>query len=393
MNVARAHRRVLGLSVLLLLAAPAGAQKTSRPAPAAPQVAAGLPATLAPLYQKFRPAALEIDDCAPAEEDPQCEDPNGLGSGVLVSADGSVLTAYHVVFGADRLQAVTLDRKRYPVTVVGFDEPHDLALLKIDVKGAPFVPLAPQAPRVGQLALAIGNSGGKFLQPKSGRLLALDAQAGRADFPPGTLQLDAPLAPGDSGGPILNEAGQLIGITSYIRLQPGPKTDALPPTASVAAYRATLNTSSYAVPVTASSALLAQLRAGLKREAPVVGISTSLADYELPVSFFRNLGLGGRVGFVFDRVIPGGPADTAGLRPLKATRFDENGVPTHATGDVITAVNGTGVSDYLQFLAAIRSHSVGDQVTLTVYRDGALTPLRFTVKLAPRTISLGQTKP
>ncbi|WP_407569965.1 S1C family serine protease [Deinococcus altitudinis] len=392
MNAALARRGVWCLSILLLTA-PGLAQKTETSSGKKSDVLAPSP-VLNNVFQRVRPASVQISDCDTVARDPGCTDPNGLGSGVLISADGSILTAYHVVFGASRLEAVTLDKRHYPVTVVGFDEPHDLALLKINIAGAPFVPLALVAPRVGQAALAIGNSGGKFLQPKTGKLLALNAEATRADFPPGTLQLTAPLAPGDSGGPILNEAGQLIGITSYIGIKTTSRTEALPSTATPAAVMATLETASYAVPVTASSELLVQLRAGLKREAPIVGInSAGLPEDGLTSSLLAQLGLGNRLGFVFTGVVQGGPADVAGLRPLTATKFDAQGVPTHATGDVITQVDGKRVTNYLEFLAAIRSHQVGDQVTLTVYRDGGAKPLSIPVTLAPRTVSLGQTKP
>ncbi|WP_424951066.1 S1C family serine protease [Deinococcus sp.] len=387
MNAARALRPVWCLSALLLLAAPAAGQNTETGVRAGtlaapPRVAS---AALNTVFQKNRLAAIRIEDCPPVADDPTCKEPDGIGSGVLISADGSALTAYHVVFGATRLEAVTLNKKRYQVSVVGFDEQHDLALLKINISGAAFVPLAAQAPRVGQAALAIGNAGGKFLQPKTGTLLALDAAAGRADFPPGTLQLDAPLAPGDSGGPILNEAGQLIGITSYIRLDDSGATKA---------GSASPKVTSYAVPVTSGSDLLAQLRAGVKREAPILGITTTSSLTEgLTARFFSDLGLGNRVGYVFTQLVKGGPADLAGLHPLVATTFDDKGVPTHATGDVITAVDAQPVSDYLEFLAAIRSHQVGDQVTLTVFRDGGAKPLSIVVTLAPRTVSLGQNKP
>ena len=404
MNAARAPRGIWCLSVLLLLAAPGLAQKAERSsgkktsASAATKPAAvkpaGITGAMTGVFQATRTASLRLEDCPPVAEDPDCKDPNGIGSGVLISADGNVLTAYHVLFDSSRLEAVTLDKKRYPMTVVGFDETHDLALLKINIVGAPFIPITPTVPKIGQTALAIGNSGGKFLQPKVGKLLALDAAAGRADFPAGTLQLDAPLAPGDSGGPILNDAGQLIGITSYIRLKPTARTGALPPTASYAAYTATLETTSYAVPVTAGSALLAQLQGGLKREAPVVGIQTSSELTEgLTAKFFSSLGLGNRVGFVFNSVVEGGPADLAGLHPLKVITKDSKDVPTRATGDVITAIDSKAVTNYDDFLAAVRSYEVGDKVTLTVYRDGAAKPLSIAVTLAPRTISLGRSKP
>ncbi len=416
MTTARAFRPLWALSLLLLAApgrplaqasgtapqgktqptqsqpvqtGPAQAQPAQRAVPGARPFrttpVASLDAKFASLFQKARPATVEIDDCPPVASDPGCKDPDGIGSGVLISADGSMLTAYHVVFGAKRLEAVTLDKKRYPITVVGFDEPRDLALLKINVSGAKFVPLAERAPQVGQGALAIGNSGGGFLQPKSGRLLGLNAEAGRADFPAGTFKMDAPLAPGDSGGPILNEAGQLIGISSYIRYEP-----ALVSTSG--GQDSEPQMSSYAVPVSVSSPLLADLRRGVKREAPVAGITASTELDDLAPAFFQQLGLGDKVGFVFVDVVKGGPAERAGLRPLKATSFDKNGVPTRATADVITAVDDKPVQNFVDFLAAVRSHQVGDKVTLSIIRDGASTPLKVPLTLAPRTITVSQNR-
>ncbi|GGR01696.1 S1C family serine protease [Deinococcus ruber] len=398
MNALRARWPLRLLSVALLLSS-ASAQNVSaqssktHPATAAPQAATTptISPQLSAVFQKNRAAALRIEDCPSKAEDPTCADPNGIGSGVLISSGGEVLTAYHVVYGSTRLEAVTLDKKRYPLTVVGFDDQHDLALLKINIAGAPFVPISSQPPRVGQAALAIGNAGGQFLKAKSGKLLALDAEAGLASFPPGTLKLDAPLAPGDSGGPVLNAQGQLIGITSYIRYQPadsassGSKSEASQATASLDDLQLT----SYAVPVTEGSALLAQLRGGLKREAPVVGLGADgLPEDGLPIQFFHDLGLGNTIGFAFTSVVRGGPADLAGLRPLGHVTYDANNVPNHATGDVITAVEGKPVTSFLDFLSAIRAHQVGEKVTLTVVRDGGATPLKIPVTLAPRSILL-----
>ena len=371
-------------------------QSKNHTAPLIAQTAATAAApTISPkltsVFQKNRAAALRIEDCPSKAQDPTCSDPNGIGSGVLISASGEVLTAYHVVYGSTRLEAVTVDKKRYPLTVVGFDDQHDLALLKINVSGAAFVPISSQPPRIGQAALAIGNAGGQFLKAKSGKLLALDADAGLASFPPGTLKLDAPLAPGDSGGPVLNEQGQLIGITSYIRYQPVTNTDSTQGSKTKpflgSAAQPDLQLTSYAVPVTSDSALLAQLRGGLKREAPVVGLGADgLPEDGLPTEFFHDLGLGNTIGFVFTSVVRGGPADLAGLRPLGHITYDDAGVPTHATGDIITAVNSQSVRSYLDFLAAIRAHQVGEKVMLTVVRDGGATPLKIPVTLAPRSI-------
>ncbi|MFC4456315.1 S1C family serine protease [Deinococcus sonorensis] len=379
MNAARA---LTVLSVAVLMSVSALAQTSSTPQSAQrarPDTAASkdrstptpvLPAALQSVFQKTRPASLELLAC----QNVVCAEPDGIGSGVLISADGSVLTAYHVVYDSKLLVAVTLDKKRYPVTVVGFDEAHDLALLKINIQNAPFVPLAAQPPKVGQPALAIGNAGGNFLLPKSGQLLGLDTGSERADFPSGTLKMSAPLMPGDSGGPILNSEGQLIGITSYISVEGSMQQP---------------NITSYAVPVSQGSSLLSDLKSGVKREAPVVGVDASgLPDGTLPASVLQDLGLGSTVGFLFTGVVAGGPADKAGLHPLTPTAFDKNRVPTHATADVITAVDGQRVQNYIEFLNAVRGHQVGERVTLTVIRNGNSTPLKIPVTLAPRTILL-----
>ncbi|MFC6591822.1 S1C family serine protease [Deinococcus lacus] len=180
----------------------------------------------------------------------------GLGTGFFIEADGQVLTAYHVVSEGRFFQVQTLAGRRYPARLVAFDAAADTALLQVDSKEIfPTLPISPKKPRPGQPVLAIGNSGGDFLQPRQGRLLRLDAAAGRADFPQGTLEMDAPLAPGDSGGPILNRQGQVIGVVSYVRVGDSGETE-----------------TSYAIPLVEGSDLLAALKAGEQRDHPVVGL-------------------------------------------------------------------------------------------------------------------------
>ncbi|MFD1731887.1 S1C family serine protease [Deinococcus malanensis] len=212
----RLTRPALILSLLLTLGpAPASQAQTAEPAarPATVKPAATPPAplnsnelrTLQTLFPKVRPATLRIEECPPND----CSDPDGVGTAFLISEDGLALTAYHVVFGAKNLSAVTVDRKRYKVEILGFDDQRDVALLRVNVpKGTPFLPVAAARPKIGETALAVGNGAGAFLQAKTGRLIGLDADAGRADFPPGTLELTAPLQPGDSGGPVLNAKGK-----------------------------------------------------------------------------------------------------------------------------------------------------------------------------------------
>lgn len=324
--------------------------------------------TLSALFTKARPATLRIEQC-PVKN---CVEPDGLGSGVLISEDGLALTAYHVVFQARSLSAVTSDKKRYAVEVIGYDDQHDLALLRVNVPaGTPYLPLAQKAPVVADPVLAIGNGGGQFLRPKTGRLLALNAQANRADFPPGTLQLSAALIPGDSGGPILNAAGEVTGIVSYIRAS---TADGEPTEADITAY---------AVPVTATDSRIADLKNGSKKDAPIIGVTLDgnfALLSALPEKLFaqanKELGLqlGTTPGAFFTSVRPNSPAAKAGLQALRYDRNDKL-----VRGDLVTAVNGKRVVNFSEFQYAVRAYAPGDTVNLSVVRAGKTITLPLTL--------------
>lgn len=369
-------RALLGaLLALPLWTSPVAAQ-TAAPAPSVTERRASTPqpapltaaeeTRLQALFQKARPATLRIEQCAPT----RCDNPDGVGSAVLISADGLALTAYHVVEGAQNLSAQTLDRKRYAVEVVGYNDQDDLALLRVKVPaGTPFLPLATGTPGVGNIALAIGNGNGDFLRAKTGRLTGLTADAGRADFPPGTLELNAPVVPGDSGGPVLNATGQVTGIVSYIRLE-GRRSRA------------------YAVPVTTTDPRLTALKAGEKRDAPVIGISLGGPFgnlFFLPERGFselsRVLKLGDTPGAFFTGVSRGSPAEKAGLQPLQLDGNDER-----ISGDIVTAVNGKRIVNFSEFQYAVRAFRPGDTVTLTVLRAGKTlqVPVTLTGRSAVR---------
>lgn len=371
-----------GLIVTLALLLGAGTAQVQIPASKAPasgaaqrRVTAPAPlsvsetAALRALYQKLRPATLRLEDCPPND----CREPDGVGSGFLIGG-GYALTAYHVVFDSKNLSAVTLDKKRYPVQVVGYDDQADLALLRVNVPvGTPFIPLASARPAVGDPLLVIGNGNGDFLTLKTGRLTGLNADAGRADFPPGTLELNAQIVPGDSGSPIINARGEVVGVGSYITLsgQPGSPITA------------------YAVPVTRGDAKLADLRQGVKRDAPVIGIGLELPPELSPVTALPpesfaaftqayHLDLGSTPGAFFTSVVPGSPAAQAGLQPLRLDQKSQR-----LSGDVVTAVNGQRIFNFSDFQYAVRRYQPGQTITLSVLRAGKTLELQLT--LAPRT--------
>ena len=353
-NTLRA-RLSAALLLALLAAAPSSAQPVTQPPNTAPKVAAA-----DPLFTKTRPATFRLEQRSASDPN----EPDGLGTGFFIGKDGLGLTAYHVVFGAKALSAKTLSGARYPLQVVGYDENNDVAVVRVKVPGSvPFLPLAALPPKIGEGALAIGNGGGAFLLPKRGTLRELNVKSDRADFPSGTLKLDAPLIPGDSGGPIINAKGEAIGIVSYIQV--GSDSSA-----------------SYAVPVTRSSPLLAALEKGQKVDASVVGVNQdnlgALFD-NLRDEAFPALGLGPKPGVVFTGVERSSPASKAGLVPLsQLTPGSQDTLPTFS-GDVILAVDGQPVRRFLDLLQQIRPRRVGETVNLSVQRGDKLVNLKLTL--------------
>lgn len=292
------------------------------------------------LFDDARAATFKLDETG--------ADGEGYGTGFFISADGYALSAYHVVEGAKTLTGTTPNNKTFALEVIGFDAAHDLALLKYNTKDkVAFLPLSSGIPPIGEPVLAIGNSGEQFLQPRAGKLLSLDAVAGRADFPPDTLEMSAPLDSGDSGGPILNSRGEVIGVVSYIRQD-------------AKGFR------SFAVPVRQKLPILADLQAGIKRDVPALGITSAL-DGPISEALFSTLGLGKKQGAVIEQVIPNSPAAKAGLRSLRDLTPKGAEIPM-IEADVIIALNGFDTPTFDELLNQIRQKRIGDQVLLTVQR-------------------------
>jgi S1-C subfamily serine protease len=339
------------LPVLLILALGAYLLSQGQPTftlvPREPVVSAplpgALPAATQALFEQARPATVRVESL-----DPQTREA-GLGTGFFISETGQVLTAYHVVSLGRLFQVSTLEGRTYRATVTAFDARADVALLEVQGRGPfPYLQLESRAPKVGETVLAIGNSGGDFLQPRRGRLLRLGAEAGRADFPQGTLEMNAPLAPGDSGGPIIDGAGRAIGVVSYISVDGSGQTRR-----------------SYAVPVVDGDNLITALRTGEKRDAPVVGIVFD------PV----HSGLTTPAGGVIGRVVENSPAARAGLRGSAYDR-DDNLI---SLGDVITTVGGERTRDANEVIRAIRGAEVGDTVTIGYLRGQQPQETRITL--------------
>jgi serine protease Do len=328
-------------------------------------------------FDLARPATLRVEArCAPAVGGRQVL---GVGTGFFFQADGALLTAYHVVDTAGAsldcpvsYVGVDTERREYRLEIVGFDAYMDLAVMRAEVDGlVPFIPLASSLPNPGTAVVAIGNSRGDFLAARAGQVTRLGVRAGRADFADETIELTNSLAPGDSGGPVVTSRGEAVGVVSYISFDPGGMRSDMPLPPFLMGLPLPRQFAAYAVPVEATSTLVAALLDGAERDVPVIGFSWQQGfDYD-PATF--DVDLGPRPGPIVGSVAIGGPAARAGLRPYSVQPVldaEGNRVGSTAEADVIVAVDGVATPTFASLLAVVRSKAIGQVVELTVQRGG-----------------------
>ena len=261
---------------------------------------------------------------------------NALGSGVIVGADGIVVTNHHVVAGATEITVVLSDRREYDAKVLGSDERSDVAVLKLKTKGdkLPTLPFGDsEALEVGDLVLAIGNPFGFSQSVTSGIVSALSRSKGPNDY--GTfIQTDAAINPGNSGGALVNMSGQLVGINSWIAS----------PTGSYVGI-------GFAIPSTLVKAVLNSITQTGKVVHAYVGLSGQAVSQDIA----QNLGLAKPEGILISQVAKGGPAAAAGIRP----------------GDIIVAINGKPVDDPESMRFRLATLPMGSVAHITFLRGGS----------------------
>ena len=274
--------------------------------------------------------------------------PRGTGSGFVWDTLGHVVTNNHVIEGASEAIVRLNDGRSYSASLVGSSPAHELTVLRISVPFdlPPPVPVGTSADlKVGQKVFAIGNPFDLDYTLTSGLVSALDRSLEDEDgmLIEHLIQTDAAINPGNSGGPLLDSAGRLIGINTAIYSPSG-------------AYAGI----GFAVPVDTVNRVVPELIAKGRYVRPSIGINVD-ADINRLVT--RQLDV---EGVLVLRVIPGSAAEAAGLR---ATEVDGRGdiVP----GDVILAVDGKSVDSVSALLGLLDDYSVGDRVTLKVWRDGS----------------------
>lgn len=283
---------------------------------------------------------------------PNCsEKQSSLGSGVIVEANGTVVTNNHVVEGADDIKVALPDGREFPCKVVLRDDRVDLAVLKIDTKESfPTLPIGnSDAVEVGDLVLAIGNPFGVGQTVTSGIVSALARnQVVRNEFG-FFIQTDASINPGNSGGALMNMKGELIGINTAIFSRGGGS-----------------NGIGFAIPANLVKVFLASADAGVKSfERPYVGASFDAVTSEVA----EALGLNKARGALVVKVSEGGPAAKAGLK----------------AGEIITAVDGISVEHPDALLYRLTTAGLGKSVKLTVVENGREEQLPLTLDRAPET--------
>jgi S1-C subfamily serine protease len=272
------------------------------------------------------------------------EVPQGSGSGFIWNRQGHIVTNYHVIYGADSIQVVLDDQSTHDARIIGVDPDHDLAVLQITGKADTLMPLEignSQDLRVGQRVLAIGNPFGLDHTLTTGVVSALGRSIKSVNDRTieGAIQTDAAINPGNSGGPLLNSAGQLIGVNTQI----------VSPSGAFSGI-------GFAVPVDIVKRVVPQLIQYGKVIRPGLGISL------IPDSIAGRWGI---KGIVIAKVLPGSMADKAGLQGLEETA---NG--RIRLGDVITAIDGEAIRTYDDLARMLDRHNVGDRIKLGIRRSG-----------------------
>ncbi|MGB9858081.1 MAG: S1C family serine protease [Dictyoglomaceae bacterium] len=280
---------------------------------------------------------------------------SGVGSGFIIDPKGYIITNYHVVEGARKIDVTLSEGQRYKGRLVGYDKRSDLAVIKIDGDNFPYLPLGNSDNlQPGQFAIAIGNPYGLNRTVTLGIISALN----RTIIEPNgvrlenLIQTDAAINPGNSGGPLLNIKGEVIGINTAIR------SDA--------------QGIGFAIPINKAKEIADKLIKEGKVTYPWIGIK----GYAIEPDYLNYIKFPVEKGVVIAEVVPGSPADKAGLRGGDRQIYIDD-TPLIIGGDIIIKIDGKPVETMEELRSEVQKRKVGDWVTLTYIRGNK----EYTVKL------------
>lgn len=299
----------------------------------------------------------------------------GQGSGFILDKQGHILTNNHVVEGAQSVEVTLANKKKYKATVLDKDKAHDIALLQIN--NAPDLQPATLADSthlmVGQRVYAIGNPFGFQGTMTRGIISALRS----VQLPSGmkidnAIQTDASVNPGNSGGPLLNSHGEVIGITTMIASNPNGGAEQ---SAGIG----------FAIPISTAKAVLDDIA----RYGRVRRPSMDAVTLEISPDLAQQIGLPADYGVLIQRVLPGGAADRAGLHG-GSQRAYLGFMPIVLGGDLIVKIDGQDITSKQDLSNALNQHHAGDTITVTVFRGQRRMDMKVTLSDASQQPTQGE---
>jgi S1-C subfamily serine protease len=320
------------------------------------------------VYRAASPAVVNITTTAVAYDfflNPVPKE--GTGSGAIIDRSGHILTNFHVIDGARRLEVTLADGGKWQARAIGVDPSNDLAVIKIDAPAEKLtiIPLGDSSKLVvGQKVLVIGNpfglertltggivsSVGRSIRAENGRLIR------------GIIQTDAAINPGNSGGPLLNSSGEIIGVSTAIFSPSGGSVGV-----------------GFAVPINTAKRIISQLISRGYVARPYLGIS----GHEIFPALAQALRLPVNEGIMVVEVTPGSPAQQAGVRGGDRAVQVGNMI-VRMGGDIITQVDQVKVRTFEELSDFIDSKQPGDMVTLTLNRQGRPSAVEVRLRERPR---------
>ena len=338
------------------------------PAPASFAKANGTAESIQEIYRSASPGVVQVTSTSIVSQDPffGAQEARSLGSGFVIDKAGHIVTNYHVVQGARKVEVNFSGNDRVPAKVVGTDPSTDVAVLEIDAQARALTPLPlgnSDAVRVGDAVVAIGNPFGLERTVTAGIVSALQRQI---QAPNGftidkAIQTDAPINHGNSGGPLLDTRGQVIGINSQIESDSGGNVGI-----------------GFAVPVNTVKEVASQILRTGKVEHAYLGIEMQAIDqnlyeiFRLPVS----------KGVLIAAVRPSSPAAKAGLKGGNR-QVVVDGVSYALGGDIVTAADGKQMASPDDLRSLVMSKDPGDAITLEVERGDSTRTVSVTLGRQP----------
>ena len=286
----------------------------------------------------------------------------GQGSGFVLDKQGHILTNYHVIADAQKIEVATYDKHRYRARVIGRDASHDLALLQIEAPNlVPSVLADSKNLQVGQKVYAIGNPFGLQGTMTTGIISAIRSIHSPQGNPiENAIQTDAAINPGNSGGPLLNSRGEVIGINSLI----ATGNEGVEQNAGIG----------FAIPIDTAKAVLGDFQKYGRVRRPSLGIVSLPIDPGLAA----QIGLPVDYGVLIQRTLPNGAAERAGLHGGSEVALYGN-IQIYLGGDLIVGIDDQEVTSTQDISDIMNRHQTGDIVTVTFYRGRRKMTTRVTL--------------